>query len=215
MAIRPKEKYIKVPESVIQEFRDKGMSASLKKYQEGRGDAAFNEGIKRFYPDAAKNLKPVTMQKDIPRSRTRRAEKQVAKGQKRDNHGRFVSNVARNATSAGTEVKAAAKKMGPFEKAQTKVDKTEGISTAALARRIERTKPTPKSKQASPAEVKSWGTIGPKPKTAVKRVPPGTRPKRDNPELPTGLELAGRWLKKKWTPKKAPAKGVKGSRRMM
>lgn len=49
------DKKIKVRQSVIDEFRKIGMSASLKKYRAGEGSEEFNEGIRRYYPKASKD----------------------------------------------------------------------------------------------------------------------------------------------------------------
>lgn len=54
------DKSIRVPKEIIDEFRKIGMSAALKKYHAGEGDAAFNEGIQRYYPSAAPRQPKVT-----------------------------------------------------------------------------------------------------------------------------------------------------------
>lgn len=47
---------IKVSQAVIDEFRKKGMAASIAKYKAGEGDAEFNEAIRRYYPAAAREM---------------------------------------------------------------------------------------------------------------------------------------------------------------
>lgn len=57
-------KTIKVPESVIKEIRELGMSSAIKKAKSGKASSEFVEGVRRFYPKAIEGIDSKTSKRE-------------------------------------------------------------------------------------------------------------------------------------------------------